>query len=58
MLSPAEMRALRGNRIAMIFQEPMTSLNPVFTVGDHHDHRGHARDDRCGILRRACATGP
>ena len=32
--APAEMRAIRGNRIAMIFQEPMTSLNPVFTVGD------------------------
>ncbi|MCK5174164.1 MAG: ABC transporter ATP-binding protein, partial [Planctomycetes bacterium] len=27
------MRAIRGNHIAMIFQEPMTSLNPVFTVG-------------------------
>ncbi|MGH7568379.1 MAG: ABC transporter ATP-binding protein [Gemmatimonadales bacterium] len=33
-LSPRELRAIRGNRIAMIFQEPMTSLNPVFTVGD------------------------
>ncbi|MCU0559858.1 MAG: ABC transporter ATP-binding protein [Desulfobacterales bacterium] len=33
-LSPAEMRHIRGNRISMIFQEPMTSLNPVFTVGD------------------------
>jgi oligopeptide/dipeptide ABC transporter ATP-binding protein len=33
-LSPAEMRELRGDRISMIFQEPMTSLNPAFTVGD------------------------
>jgi peptide/nickel transport system ATP-binding protein len=33
-LSESEMRAIRGNRIAMIFQEPMTSLNPVFTVGE------------------------
>ena len=30
----ARMRKIRGNRISMIFQEPMTSLNPVFTVGD------------------------
>ncbi|MCB2214865.1 ABC transporter ATP-binding protein [Desulfofustis glycolicus] len=30
----AEMRSIRGNRIAMIFQEPMTSLNPVFTIGN------------------------
>jgi len=28
------MRSIRGNEIAMIFQEPMTSLNPVFTIGD------------------------
>lgn len=33
-LSEAEMRKIRGNDIAMIFQEPMTSLNPVYTVGD------------------------
>ena len=32
--SEAEMRAIRGNAIAMIFQEPMSSLNPVFTVGN------------------------
>ncbi len=33
-LAEPAMRAIRGNRIAMIFQEPMTSLNPVFTVGE------------------------
>ncbi|MBI2605651.1 MAG: ABC transporter ATP-binding protein [Deltaproteobacteria bacterium] len=33
-LSIPEMRAIRGNEISMIFQEPMTSLNPVFTIGD------------------------
>ncbi len=32
-LSESEMRKVRGGRISMIFQEPMTSLNPVFTVG-------------------------
>lgn len=32
-LSEAEMRMIRGNDMAMIFQEPMTSLNPVFTIG-------------------------
>jgi oligopeptide/dipeptide ABC transporter ATP-binding protein len=31
--SPAEMRTIRGNDISMIFQEPMTSLNPVYTIG-------------------------
>jgi len=33
-MSPAALQDLRGNRMAMIFQEPMSSLNPVFTVGD------------------------
>lgn len=32
-LRPAELKQIRGNKIAMIFQEPMTSLNPVFTCG-------------------------
>jgi oligopeptide transport system ATP-binding protein len=32
--SESDMRKIRGNKIAMIFQEPMVSLNPVFTVGD------------------------
>jgi peptide/nickel transport system ATP-binding protein/oligopeptide transport system ATP-binding protein len=33
-LSEREMRSVRGGQIAMIFQEPMTSLNPVYTIGD------------------------
>jgi peptide/nickel transport system ATP-binding protein len=33
-LSPSQLRRIRGNEIAMIFQEPMTSLNPAFTVGN------------------------
>ncbi len=33
-LNEEEIRRIRGNEISMIFQEPMTSLNPVFTVGD------------------------
>ncbi|WP_339044449.1 ABC transporter ATP-binding protein [Cardinium endosymbiont of Tipula unca] len=33
-LSPKEMEGIRGNRISMIFQEPMTSLNPVYTIGE------------------------
>lgn len=33
-MSEAKMRNVRGNKISMIFQEPMTSLNPVFTVGE------------------------
>ncbi len=33
-LPPAQLADLRGDRMAMIFQEPMTSLNPAFTIGD------------------------
>ena len=32
--APEELRRIRGNRISMIFQEPMTALNPVFTIGN------------------------
>src|ERR1700704_920677 len=47
-LSDAEMRQIRGDDIAMIFQDPMTSLNPVFTVGEQiaealRLHRGLSR---------------
>jgi peptide/nickel transport system ATP-binding protein/oligopeptide transport system ATP-binding protein len=52
-LSAAEMRDVRGSRVAMIFQEPMTSLNPVHTIGWQiteamraHDKRASARDLR------------
>ena len=50
-LNESEMRKIRGNRIAMIFQEPMTSLNPVFTVGDQIaeaielHHKGLSREE-------------
>jgi peptide/nickel transport system ATP-binding protein/oligopeptide transport system ATP-binding protein len=52
-LSMPAMRAIRGNRIAMIFQEPMTSLNPVFTVGDQITEamRAHDRTVSSGALR-------
>ena len=43
-LPASGMRAMRGNRIAMIFQEPMTSLNPVYTVGDQITEAMRAHD--------------
>ncbi len=52
-LPSAAMRAIRGRRIAMIFQEPMTSLNPVFTVGDQITEamRAHDRAASSAALR-------
>jgi oligopeptide/dipeptide ABC transporter ATP-binding protein len=50
-----EMRRIRGNEIAMIFQEPMTSLNPVFTIGDQIGEaiRLHQRTSRRETRERA-----
>ncbi len=47
-LTDTEMRRIRGNRIAMIFQDPATSLNPLFTIGEQikdvlRAHRGSGR---------------
>ena len=54
-LEPRELRAVRGNQIAMIFQEPMTSLNPVFTVGDQIAEAAivHQHLTRAAARRRA-----
>ncbi|MGE5577963.1 MAG: ABC transporter ATP-binding protein [Syntrophothermus sp.] len=62
-----EMRSIRGNEISMIFQEPMTSLNPVFTVGDQimeaiilHQKVGkaEARDKAIEMLRMVGIPSP
>ncbi len=55
---PAEqLRAIRGNRMAMIFQEPMTALNPVLTVGDQIAEvvRVHTKATRREATERAVA---
>jgi peptide/nickel transport system ATP-binding protein len=56
-LPEADMRALRGNRLAMIFQEPMTSLNPSFTVGDQIGEalRCHRQLDKAAARLEAIA---
>ncbi len=60
-LSENEMRKIRGNQISMIFQEPMTSLNPVYTIGDQigevlRQHKGLSgravRERSVEMLRR------
>lgn len=66
-LPSAQFRALRGNKMSMIFQEPMTSLNPAFTVGDQiveavmrHRAVTHqaARDQAIEMLRRVRISAP
>jgi peptide/nickel transport system ATP-binding protein len=54
-LSESEMRDFRGNRIGMIFQEPMTSLNPVHTIGEQIAEavRIHRKVSRSSALTRA-----
>src|SRR5205809_1260203 len=65
--SDQTLRDLRGNRLAMIFQEPMTSLNPSFTIGDQIvetvlRHRGgsrrQARERAIQLLRRVHIPSP
>ncbi len=52
-LKPRDMRALRGDRIGMVFQEPMTSLNPALTVGEQI---GEVLVQHRGMTRRQAAT--
>ena len=59
--SDQTLRDLRGNRLAMIFQEPMTSLNPSFTIGDQIietilRHRGGSRAARASGRSSCCAA--
>jgi peptide/nickel transport system ATP-binding protein len=50
-MSEMQMRHVRGNRISMIFQEPMTSLNPVLTIGEQI---GEVLQQHLGLQNRAC----
>lgn len=55
-MSEGEMRPLRGNRLSMIFQDPMSALNPLHTVGRQLTDvmRAHVRVSRAKAVERAC----
>ena len=60
-LDEPEMRRVRGKDISMIFQEPMTSLNPVMTVGNQIAealllHEGSRAPTRCAARSRSCGS--
>lgn len=67
-LSDNKMREIRGNEIAMIFQEPMTSLNPVYTIGDQIEeaillhqkdlNKQQARERAIEMLRKVGIPAP
>jgi oligopeptide/dipeptide ABC transporter ATP-binding protein len=66
-LPPARLRELRGARLSMIFQEPMTSLNPAFSVGDQvaeallrhrNTSRKAAKENAIAMLRRVRIPSP
>ena len=54
--SEAEMRKIRGHEISMIFQDPMTALNPMLSVGDQIAEvvRLHQKISRADAMRKAC----
>ncbi len=61
-LGSDELRRVRGDQIAMVFQEPMTSLNPAFTIGDQislavRAHRSCTKSEARGPGASRCSTG-
>jgi ABC-type microcin C transport system duplicated ATPase subunit YejF len=55
-LAEAKMRAIRGDRIGMIFQEPMTSLNPTLTIGFQIAEVLRRSTRRCGSWSRSASA--
>ncbi len=55
MMQPGKIKGIRGKRIGMVFQDPMTSLNPVYTVGTQlcEAYRKHSRASRAEARERA-----